>query len=148
MKTLVKNLRTWIEIDSRAAKRNYEVFRKLVGPKVELWAVVKSNAYGHGLVTFAKLVNRLGASPVRGREGLPRAASLRGKQRASASNGVDGFCVDSLVEGLRLRKEGIRKPILVLGPTLPELLSEAAKRNITITISNFDALKALVDLTP
>ncbi len=110
------NLRTWIEIDSRAAKKNYNTFRKLIGPKTKLWSVVKSNAYGHGLVLFAKLMQGFG---------------------------IDGFCVDSLVEGLRLRKEGIKKPILVLGPTLPGLYKEAAKKKITITISNFEALRAL-----
>lgn len=139
-KTSIKNLRTWIEIDSRAAKKNYNTFRKLLGPKVnphtkrgaevkngfvktprsgvgvKLWSVVKSNAYGHGLMLFSKLMEKLG---------------------------IDGFCVDSLVEGLRLRKEGIKKPILVLGPTLPALYKEAAKKNITISISNFEALKAL-----
>lgn len=110
------NYRTWIEIDSRAAKRNYDTFRKIVGKKTKLWSVVKSNAYGHGLVVFSKLAQKLG---------------------------IDGFCVDSLVEGLRLRKEGVKKPILVLGPTLPALFSEAAKHKITITISNFEALNAL-----
>src|SRR5690348_4386631 len=102
-KKQLKNLRTWIEIDSRAAKKNYNTFRKLIGNKVKLWSVVKSNAYGHGLMLFTKLVEKLG---------------------------VDGFCVDSLVEGLRLRKEGIKKPILVLGPTLPALLPEAANKKI------------------
>lgn len=118
-KKLSDNLRTWIEIDSRAAKKNYETFRKLISPKTKLWAVVKSNAYGHGIVVFSKLAQKLG---------------------------VDGFCVDSLVEGIRLRKEGIKKPILVLGPTLPGLFNEAAKKKITITISSFDALRALAQM--
>ncbi|MEK9179952.1 MAG: alanine racemase [Patescibacteria group bacterium] len=134
-KVLTKTHRTWIEIDSRAAKKNYDTFRKLIGPVrplrqaqgikaqgkrgTQLWSVVKSNAYGHGIVVFSKLADRLG---------------------------VNGFCVDSLVEGIRLRKEGIKKPILVLGPTLPALLHEAAKRKITITISNFDSLKVLTSI--
>lgn len=108
--------RTWIEIDSRAARKNYEIFRKLIGPKVKLWAVVKSNAYGHGLLVFSQLANSLG---------------------------VDGFCVDSLVEGLRLRQAGVKKPILVLGPTLPALFGAALKNKITLSISNFEALKFL-----
>jgi alanine racemase len=116
MKNLPQNLRTWIEIDSREARKNYNVFRKLVGPHAKLWAVVKSNAYGHGLMLFAKLMQKFG---------------------------VDGFCVDSLVEGIRLREEGIKKPILVLGPTLPSLYGEAAKNKITVSVSNFDALKSL-----
>ena len=108
--------RTWIEIDSNAAKKNYKIFRGLLSPKTKLWAVVKSNAYGHGLVVFSKLAEKLG---------------------------VDGFCVDSLVEGLRLRKEGIKKSILVLGPTLPALFSEAVRQNIIITIANKESLLSL-----
>ncbi|MDP2598635.1 MAG: alanine racemase [Candidatus Liptonbacteria bacterium] len=128
-KNRLQNLRTWIEIDSGAAKKNYDIFRKLIGPssakaskgkpRVKLWAVVKSNAYGHGLVLFAKLMQKLG---------------------------VDGLCVDSLVEGVRLRKEGIKKPILVLGPTLPALYKIAAQNRVTVTVSSFEALKKLAEL--
>ncbi|MBI2623534.1 MAG: alanine racemase [Candidatus Liptonbacteria bacterium] len=110
-------LRTWIEIDKSAARHNYQTFRKLIEPRVKLWAVVKSNAYGHGLVLFSKLADTLGA---------------------------DGFCVDSIVEGNRLRREGITKPILILGPTLPARLRDAAQHDITVSVSNFEALNALV----
>lgn len=112
-----KKYRTWIEIDRRAARKNYEIFRKLIGSKVRLWSVVKSNAYGHGILAFSRLMDGFG---------------------------IDGFCVDSLVEGLKLRQNGIKKFILVLGPTLPDLFGEAAKKKITLSISNFDALEALV----
>jgi alanine racemase len=114
-----ENFRTWIEIDSRAAKKNYDTFRKLIGRGVKLWAVVKSNAYGHGLFAFSGLADRLG---------------------------VDGFCVDSLVEGIALRGKGIKKPILVLGPTLAARYGEATKNKITVSISNFEALRALVKI--
>ncbi len=111
-------LRTWIEIDARAVQKNFRTFRRLVGKKVKLWSVVKSNAYGHGLFAFSELADRFG---------------------------VDGFCVDSLVEGIALReKSGITKPILVLGPTLATRFREAAKHKIAITISNFEALRALI----
>jgi alanine racemase len=110
------SLRTWIEIDARAARKNYDTFRKIIGKKVKLWAVVKSNAYGHGLFVFSELMNGFG---------------------------IDGFCVDSLVEGIALRKRGIKKPILVLGATLSSLYGAAAKHKITITISNFEALREL-----
>ena len=108
-----QNYKTWINLKSSLADHNLKIFRSLIGPKVKLWAVVKSNAYGHGLLTFSKLVNELG---------------------------VDGFCADSVIEGIKLRDSGIKKPILVLGPTLPNLLAEARRKNITITISNFDLL--------
>ncbi len=114
----IAQLRTWIEIDARSVRRNYETFRRLIGKKVKLWSVVKSNAYGHGLYAFSELADRFG---------------------------VDGFCVDSLVEGIALRKKsGIKKPILVLGPTLATRFEEAAKHKIAITISNAEALRALL----
>jgi len=111
------NFRTWIEIDYRAAKKNYKIFRKLVWPKIKIWSVVKSNAYGHGLTAFSRMV---------------------------ADAGVDGFCVDSVVEGLRLRREGIKKPILVLGPTLLNRLGEAAVNDIAVSVSGIDSLKSLL----
>src|SRR3989344_8834611 len=107
--------KTWIEINGRAAKKNCQAFRKVIGPRVKLWAVVKSNAYGHGLLAFSRAVER----------------------------DVDGFCVDSVIEGIKLRRAGIKKFILVLGPTLPAPLREAGAYGITVSISNFDALKSL-----
>ena len=76
--------RTWIEINRRALKNNYGVFRRLIGPKCLLMAVVKSNAYGHGLIDFSS---------------------------AAESLGVDWFGVDSIVEAESLRKAGLKKPI-------------------------------------
>lgn len=109
-------LKTWIEINKKAVQHNYRTIKKLVSGKTKVFAVVKSNAYGHGLSAFSKIADRLG---------------------------VDGFCVDSVIEGVRLREEGIEKPILVLGPTFPDLLKTAAENDITITISGLDALKEL-----
>ncbi len=112
------SVRTWIEIDKRSLFFNYEYFRKLAG--VPVMAVVKSNAYGHGLVQVSKALS-----------GLPRF------QR-------DGwFGVDSIVEALALRREGIRSPILVLGHTLASRYADAARQGITLTISSFDGLRFL-----
>lgn len=109
-------LKTWIEINSRAAKHNYELIKSLLKPKTQVWPVVKSNAYGHGLIIFSKIADNLG---------------------------VDGFCVDSVVEGAKLRQNNIKKSILVLGPTLPGLFKEAFNQGIAITISNWEALRKL-----
>ena len=106
-------LKTWVEISEKAARKNLETIKSLLQPKTKLWAVVKSNAYGHGLLTFSKIADRAGA---------------------------DGFCVDSVIEGVKLREAGIKKPILVLGPTFKENLELAAKNKITVTVSNFEAL--------
>lgn len=119
MKEKAKGLRTWIEVDEKAVKHNVTTFRSLLDKKVKLMAVVKSNAYGHGLWDFAKIL---------------------------VKNNIDWLAVDSVVEGLALRREGVHKPILVLGYTLPEMYELAAKNNISITISSFDNFRYLKNL--
>ncbi len=107
-------LRTWIEIDKSAIKKNYEVFRRIIGGKRRLMAVAKSNAYGHSLLDFSRLISSLGA---------------------------DWIGVDSITEALALRRARIRKPLLVLGYTLPENLENAADKKISVTISTFENLE-------
>lgn len=112
-----EGLRTWIEIDRKAIRHNFGVFRKLIPKRTKLMAVVKSNAYGHGLIDFSREVERLGA---------------------------DFLGVDSMTEARALRREGVKLPILVLGYTVPELFSEAAKDNISLTVSSMDQLRYIV----
>lgn len=114
-------IRTWVEVDKNALRQNYNSIRKIVSPNCKLMTVVKSNAYGHGLVDYSKTMD---------------------------SFGVDWFGVDSIVEGLKLRQEGIKKPILVLGYTLPERFKDAIENNISITISNADQVKEISRLLP
>lgn len=111
------NKKVVVNVSKKAAEHNLRLFKSLIKPRTKLWAVVKSNAYGHGLLGFSKLMADIGA---------------------------DGFCVDSVVEGVKLRKNGIKKPILVLGPTLPNFFSDAVKNNITITVSNEESLKQVI----
>ncbi|TAJ16075.1 alanine racemase [Patescibacteria group bacterium] len=107
--TQPKGLRTWIEIDTKAVQHNYKLFRSLIHKNTKLMGVVKSNAYGHSHIDFAKTLQKLD---------------------------VDFLAVDSIVEGLSLRKNGIRTPLLVLGHTLHERIQEASKNNIAIAVSS------------
>lgn len=116
-----KGSRTWIEVDSAALKKNYETFRKIVGRKCSLMTVVKSNAYGHSLTDIATLASHVG---------------------------VDWIGVDSITEALALRERGIRKPILVLGYTLPERLADALHNSISVTISSIESLRTLETIGP
>ena len=84
-------LRTWIEIDQKALRHNVGEFFRFISPGIRLMAVIKSNAYGHGLVQTAKTLLAIGSF----NEGM-------------------WFGVDSIVEALRLRRERIANPILVL----------------------------------
>ncbi len=121
---MVKNpkkfYKTWVEISKNAVKHNIGVFRQIIGPKVKLMAVVKSNAYGHGLMEFSYLAEQFGA---------------------------DYFGIDTLSEGVKLRNPpaggGIKKPILVLGYTRHARMAEAAKNNISLTLYNAEDLDFL-----
>ncbi len=112
-------LRTWVEVDKGAIRRNYAVFRALIPKRTKLLAVVKSNAYGHNLVEFAQKLEKLG---------------------------VDYLAVDSVVEGMALRREGVKIPILVLGYTLPEMIEKAVENDLEITVSNFDYFEVIKSL--
>ena len=114
-----KGLRTWIELDKTAIKHNISQFRSLIPQTTKLCAVVKSNAYGHGLMDFTKEV---------------------------VKTGVDFLAVDSVVEGLRLREEGIKLPILILGYTLPEKMRAAVEADLSISISHFEGLQEIINL--
>ncbi len=108
--------KTWVEIKKAAVKHNIETFRKIIGPKVKLMAVIKSNAYGHGISEFSSLADKFGA---------------------------DWFGLDTLSEAVKLRKNGIKTPILVLGYTRRVRFSEASQNNISLTIYNNEDLQFL-----
>jgi alanine racemase len=112
-------LRTWIEIDKGATKANFTVFRGLISKKVKMLGVVKSNAYGHNLFEFAKELEKLG---------------------------VDYLAVDSAVEGIALRREGVKIPILILGYTLPEMVEKMVDNDLEITVSNFEYFSVIEKL--
>ena len=54
--------RCWVEVDGRALRHNYRVLRSLVPRTTKLLAVVKANAYGHGLIPMAKELEVIGAN--------------------------------------------------------------------------------------
>ena len=85
--------RAWIELDRSALHYNVEALRALLPDGCDLMPAVKANAYGHGAVPISHELNRLG---------------------------VRAFCVASVLEGVGLRRNGIRGEILILGYTHPE----------------------------
>jgi alanine racemase len=97
--------RCWVEIDRSALRHNAKVVRERIG-SAEMLAVVKANAYGHGLVGVA--------------ETLTDQAQL--------------FGVANLEEARALR-ESFAHPIIILGPALPGERSTIAERGFIPTIS-------------
>jgi len=104
----------WIELDGKAADHNARELKACANEGVLLCAVIKSNAYGHGVAQMVKL--------------LPSA---------------DWFAVNSLEEGLELRGLGVRKPILLLGHVPLERLREAVEAGLRLTVYNLETLDAL-----
>jgi alanine racemase len=109
----------WLEIDLGAIKNNVLEIKKIIGSSVSLIAVVKSHAYGHGLVAVSKMALRAGAS---------------------------WLAVFNLEEGLKLREAGVRSPILILGFVENKNLPEVIKNNISLTLYDISIAKALSNL--
>ncbi len=112
-------LRTWIELDRKAIEHNFKLFKSLLNKKTILMPVVKSNAYGHGLLPMTKELVALGAQFL----------------------GVDSF-----EEALEIRQAKIKTPILVFGYVSPEYFKEASNLDISVTISSHESLVCLKKL--
>jgi len=102
--TEIDGVVTWAEIDLDAIQKNIRSFGKLVGPSVQIMAVVKANAYGHG------------AAPV---------------ARAAMDAGATRLAVHRLTEGIELRQAGIMEPVLIMGYTPPAGAHEIVEWNLT-----------------
>ena len=108
---------TAASISLSALTHNFEeVTRRANGRKV--LAVVKANAYGHGLVPVARHL-------------LGRGAHMLG--------------VALVEEGRELREAGIEAPILVMGPVFPEQADAVAALRLTPALSNNTVARALDD---
>lgn len=106
----------WCEISEEALVGNLQKIQNFVGPKVGLMAVVKANAYGHGIADISRI---------------------------ALTAGVKMLGVSSFVEAKLLRESGIMAPIVILGFTPAENYLDMVKNNLTVTIRNIDVAKAL-----
>lgn len=99
-------------IDLGAIKKNLTIFQKRCGD-AEVIAVVKADAYGHGVLAVAK---------------------------TAIENGVNMLAVATPDEALFLRDQGIETELLVMGATPSSFISIAQQRNITVTAVSLDWL--------
>ncbi|MCK5008620.1 MAG: alanine racemase, partial [Spirochaetales bacterium] len=107
----------WVELDREVPDHNLRELRKGLRKGTILCAVVKANAYGHGVKEMIPL--------------LPSA---------------DWFAVNSLEEGVELREMAEKRPVLVLGHVPLDALQEAVARNLDFTVYNRETLEALAQL--
>ncbi len=111
-------MKTWVEINAAALRQNVRSLSRIAKP-AQTMAVIKANAYGHGLYECAKILRK---------------------------DGVKWFGVDHVDEGLGLRNRGLRGSVLVLGYTAIDRLAEAVKNDISLVAYNLDTFRALAKL--
>lgn len=99
---------TFARVESSALAENFRVFRERA-PGVKIMAVVKADAYGHGLLKCARLFGELGA---------------------------DYLGVGFVEEGIALRRAGITSPILVLGGIVGTQISHFLEHDLELTASS------------
>lgn len=107
-------MKTWLEISASALRHNYQRVAEFIAP-AQVMAVVKSDAYGHGLTLVGEVLKETATS----------------------------FAVDRVEEGVALRRLGIEVPILGLGYTEPALHEQAIEARLTLTVSDLKQLEQL-----
>ena len=111
------NTRAWVEIDLPALDRNVGRIKQSLPKHIRYVAVVKADAYGHGM---PEVVTRL------------------------LQAGVDTFAVANVAEASRLREISPDADILLLSPTLPNEISRALELVLDITINSIEEVEAVV----
>jgi alanine racemase len=106
---------TYLEVDLDVLAANYRALAAHVAP-ARVMPILKANAYGHGLVEVAKKLEAAGAPYVG---------------------------VAYLEEGIRLRQQGVRLPVLVLGGIVGSQIPRFLEYDLTLTASSVDKLRAV-----
>lgn len=109
-------LRCWAEIDLAAFERNLKRIQAALPARVRYVAVVKADAYGHGM---PQMVRRL------------------------MQSGVDYFAVANVAEAAEIRHMGAGWPVLLLSPTLPEEDTQLIEQDLTATVSTLGECERL-----
>jgi alanine racemase len=106
---------TVVEVNLKRLSENFQAICQKVAP-ARVMAILKANAYGHGLVEVA---------------------------RHMVSIGADYLGVAFLEEGILLREQGIQTPILVLGGIIGNQVPNFLKYDLTLTASSIEKLQQI-----
>ncbi len=105
-----------IIIDRETLKNNLREIRRMLPANVAIGAVVKSQAYGHGMVECAQAFSQEGAR----------------------------FLIVSLIdEGVTLREKGLRKRIILIGGIWPQEAKDCIVHGLTPVVSGLEVVRAL-----
>lgn len=106
---------TWVEVSRSALAHNMGLFRNLAGESL-LAPVVKSNAYGHGLLQVAGV---------------------------AVQHGADWLCVNALYEAVALREAGFTCPIHILGYVSAADAETVVNLNLRMVVYNSEIVRTL-----
>jgi alanine racemase len=107
---------TWAEINLDALAENFRAVRACVGPGVNVMAVVKADAYGHGARACARRLD---------------------------AEGADWFGVASPEEAIELRRAGVRKPVLLFGGFWDGQAESCIEHDLVPVVYRLDTAAAL-----
>lgn len=110
------NLLVRAEVDLTAIAHNVRALRRITSPAARLMAVVKANAYGHGLKEVARI---------------------------ALQNGAEALGVARIDEGVQLRKAGFEAPVLIFGYTPPALTNHLIEFDLTQTVFLYQTAEIL-----
>ena len=106
--------RCWVEIDLAALERNLKLIRASLPPRIRYVAVVKADAYGHGLPQVAARLMHAGA---------------------------DLFAVANIAEAMTIRELSTDWPVLLLSPVLPDEDRYLVEYDLAATVSSADEVR-------
>lgn len=107
---------SWVEINKRALLDNVRSFKSILAPTTKLCAVVKANAYGHGLVECSKIF---------------------------IEGGAEWLAVHALFEAEILRNAGVTVPIYIIGYVALGTLEQAINLDCRFIVYNDETVEAL-----
>ncbi len=104
---------SWVEIDCAALRHNFKVLKKNA---VEILPVIKADAYGHGMIAVAEVLDGLGTKI---------------------------FGVSDVVEGMELRRHGFKNDILLLESPLPAFVADIVTCGLTPSVCTLELASSL-----
>lgn len=107
-------VQAWAEVDLGRLRRNLDYVRAVVPPPVKVMAVVKADAYGHGMARVA---------------------------RTAVAWGCDWLGVGNASEALALRAAGLTSPCLVLAPVLAGEIDALVRAGLALSVCEFGFLE-------
>nr|WP_038812225.1 alanine racemase [Clostridioides difficile] len=112
---------TWAEINLDNLRFNLNNIKNLLEEDIKICGVIKADAYGHGAVEVAKLLEK-------------------------EKEKVDYLAVARTAEGIELRQNGITLPILNLGYTPEEAFEDSIKNKITMTVYSLETAQKINEI--